>query len=242
MYAFRTLSDNDPLLDAAPLMRALDFLRTKLEAHDTGIPLTKGRAFKRTLVAEAITTIQWPGWSEKEIYHGFLPIKVADEYHFEPLWMLHQLLLDLRFVRHYRQTLRLTKTGRTLFGTRFALFDRIAQMILFHMEPFAHVRTHGAIMGSWDIWLNVIDREARQGISGKDLTETLYGAGDDAMPFDPRTSALREGVLKPLIWLGLLEEHIGQSRKLADRVYVTTRLWGRYLALDPKPPVLRVVQ
>ena len=84
MYAFRELSDDDAQLDGAPLMRALDFLRDQFLKNPNGIPLTKSKAFRRTLVADAITTIQWPDWTEQRIYHGYMPIKVADEYHFEP--------------------------------------------------------------------------------------------------------------------------------------------------------------
>ena len=84
MYGFRTLDANDPVLDQSPLVRALDFLAAKFDGHPNGIPLTKGLAFKRDLVADAIVEIQWPDWTEAEIYHGYMRIKVADEQHFEP--------------------------------------------------------------------------------------------------------------------------------------------------------------
>lgn len=73
------------------------------------------------------------------------------------------------------------------------------------------------------------------------LTETLYGPAQTDGPYDPRMSALYDGVLKPLVWAGLLHENMDLGRALGDRVYVLTPLWRRYLELDPKRPLLRVV-
>ena len=131
MYRFRTLSGDDPLPDKSALVRTLDFLDKKFDEFPKGIPLTKSMAFKRDLVAGAITEIQLPDWIEAEIYHGFTPIKVADEYHFDPFWRLHRHLWNLGLLRHYKGKLMLTKTGRMLFADRFARLSRLFQFILF---------------------------------------------------------------------------------------------------------------
>ncbi|MGL4414716.1 hypothetical protein [Roseinatronobacter monicus] len=241
MYCFRTLPDDDPLLDSSPLMRALDFLKHQLDQNPEGIPLTKSAAFRRAMVADAITTIRWPDWTEQEIYHSFCKIKVADEHHFEPLWRLHWILRDMRVVRPYRGQLRLTKAGVTLFSSRFQVFDAVVREIIFEAKHFKYSRENRALMGNWDIWLNVIDIEAQHGISGEDLTKALYGPLEIGQAFDPRTSALYDGVLTPLVWTGLLQEDMSQGRKLSERVYIITPLWRRYLELDPKKPRLRVV-
>ena len=89
MFEFRQISADDPVLDQSPLVRALDFLLAKFDEHPNGIPLTKSLAFKRDLVADAIIEIQWPDWTEQQIYHGYMPIKIADEQHFEPFRDLH---------------------------------------------------------------------------------------------------------------------------------------------------------
>jgi DNA-binding PadR family transcriptional regulator len=83
--------------------------------------------------------------------------------------------------------------------------------------------------------------EAQSGVSGKELTEVLYGPDPTGNIFDPRTSALYDGVLKPLVWAGLLQENRDLGRKLTERVYTTTPLWHRYLKLDVKKPRLHVV-
>jgi hypothetical protein len=73
------------------------------------------------------------------------------------------------------------------------------------------------------------------------LTDALYGQTDDPNAFDPRTSALYDGVLKPLVHCGLLDESRANGRKLVERVYSRSPLWTQYLKLDPKQPTLRVV-
>jgi hypothetical protein len=40
-----------------------------------------------------------------------MPVKIADEYHFEPFLILHHILLDRKLIRHYRGRLRLSKVG-----------------------------------------------------------------------------------------------------------------------------------
>jgi len=200
MYKFRTLSDDDPLLDSSPLMRALDFLTHQFDQNPTGIPLTKSGGFRRAIVADAITTIRFPDWTEKEIYHSFNKIKVADEHHFESLWRLHWILRDMRLVRPYRGQLRLTKAGAALFSGRFQVFDAVTRETIFEARHFKFARENCDLLGNWGIWLNVIDIDAQHRISGLDLTEKLYDPLKGAHALDPRTSALYDGVLTPLVW------------------------------------------
>lgn len=241
MYGIRTLHADDPVLDSSPLVRALDFLAAKFDEFPNGIPLTKSLAFKRDLVAEAIAEIQWPDWTEQQIYHGYMQIKVADEQHFEPFWRLHQHLLDLRLVRHYKGKLLLSKTGKTLFANRFARFDRLAQYVLFEDPHRLFMRQEHGVFGSWDVWLNVMDIETTHGATGKHITDTFYGVEVEPNEFDPRTSRLHSSVLEPLIYCGLLDENRDSGRKLVERVYSKTQLWQSYLQLDEKPAMLRVV-
>lgn len=79
MYETLTILSDDPLLASSPLVRVLDFLVAKFTENPNGIPVTKGFAFRRNLVAEAILALQWPDWIEHEVYHGSLPIKVMDD-------------------------------------------------------------------------------------------------------------------------------------------------------------------
>lgn len=241
MYRFRTLSGNGPLLDQSPLVRALDFLDKKFKENPKGIPLTKNMAFKRDLVAEAITEIQWPYWTEAEVYHGFMPMKVANENHFVPFWRLHQHLWNLKLLRHYKGNLMLTKSGRTLFADRFARFNRLVQFVLFHDPHMVCLRQEFELIWNWDICLNVLDIETTNWASGKELTDTLYGAEDEPNEFDPRTSSLYSEVLQPLMYCGLLEEDRSNGRFLVDRIYRKTELWSAYLQLDEKPPMLASV-
>lgn len=241
MYNTLTIPSDDPVLETSPLARALDFLAEQFEGDPKGIPLTNSMAFRRDLVAEAIVVVQWPDWTEREIYNGFMPIKVADEHHFEPFWELHYLLLRMKLARHYKGKLVLTKQGKAIFGDRFKRFGAVAQALLFDDSQFAEMRYGRNLMGNWDIWLNVLDVETQNGASGKQITKVLFGPAKDANDFDPCTSDLYYGVLKPLMWCGFLSENMDMGRKLIQRVYTKTPLWQRYFELDPKKPRLRIV-
>ena len=72
-------------------------------------------------------------------------------------------------------------------------------------------------------------------MTGKYLTHVLYGPPDLDGPFDERPSRLYDGVLKPLVWSGLLTESIPEVQLLSERTYSKTPLWDRYLDLDDKP-------
>ena len=96
------------------------------------------------------------------------------------------------------------------------------------------------LIGNWDLWFNVLDIETTCWASGKQLTETFYGAADEPNEFDPRTHRLHLCVLKPLMYCGLLEENRDSGRKLIDRIYRKTELWNAYLQLDEKPPILKL--
>lgn len=242
MIRFREIPDDDPVLDGSPVLRVLDFLKAQFDRDPKGIPLTKSGAFRRAMVAEAISAIRFPDWTEQEIYQEFNKIRVADEHHFEPLWVLHFILRDMRLVRPYLGHLRLTKAGKDLFADRFRMFDVVTRTLLFNADEFRHPRENRNLLGNWDVWLNVIDYEARGGITARALTEVFYGPTDPAQIYDPRIGDLYGGVLKPLVWSGLLSEDMTGGRKIADRVYSITPLWTRYLALNSKPPRLRVVK
>ena len=230
MIAFREIEDDDPILDLSPLVRTLDFLRREFDANDMGIPLTATMALKPELIARAVIEIKWPDWMEEDVYRR---IKVAREEHYDPLWVLHYELINLRFARHYRRHLALTKMGRPIIESRFRSFHFLTKHLMLGSRRFQFGRDH--LMGNWDIWLNVLDMEAEGAVTGEYLTHVLYGPPDRDGPFDERTSYLYNGVLTPLIWSGLLTESIPEARLLSERTYSRTPLWDRYLDLDDKP-------
>ena len=238
MFSFRILNSHEPLLDASPLMRSLDFLKAEFEGHTQGIRLTKNLFFNLKLIERAIPAIDWPEWGVEEIYHRFHKVKVAHEDHFEPLMIVHDALLNLKLVRRLKGHLVLTPFGRKIFAERYQLFDLLAQHLILEHGFFWQSRS--SLLGSWDIWLNVIADEARQQVSGADLRTVFYGPPVDG--FDREQSNLRDGVLLPLVWIGLLDERFENGRKLPDRTYQKTELWDAYLKLDELQPHLSVVR
>ena len=147
MYDFKIIPDDDVMLDSSPLVRMLEFLHTELQKKPKGIALTKSTAFQRRIVAEAISKIQWPDWTEQEIYHGIMPIKVADEHHFRPLLIVHDLLLHIRVVRNYKSRLLLTRKGTATFASRFNSFDIVAQELLFRAPYFDVSHQRDGLLG-----------------------------------------------------------------------------------------------
>jgi hypothetical protein len=166
---FRQLAPDNAALGGSPLLRALDYLDQGFADNPNGIPLTKGGAFKRGLIADAIRVIQWPDWTEAEIYYGFMPIKVVDEQHFEPFRELHYRLIRAKLARHLKGKLVLTKHGRSVFEHRFQRFHLIVQHMLFRDPYLVELRHRRDLIGNWDIWLNVIDIVAAHGASGREL-------------------------------------------------------------------------
>lgn len=164
---------------------------------------------------------------------------MASEEHFDPLMVLHGSLLDLHLTRHFKKHLVPTKQGRVVLEDRFQSFHTVTGHFLSDCHRFLFARQR--IMGNWDIWLNVIDEEAEAGVTGQYLTHVLYGPPDEPTEFDMRTHSLYDGVLKPLVWSGLLSEDFSAGRKISGRVYCKTQLWDRYLELDEKGSKLRVV-
>lgn len=241
MYKFRTLANDDALLDTSPIMRAIDFMSTQLEGNPRGIPLTQSGMLSQNIVADAILEIKWPGWTELEIYHGIIPITAADEYHFEPLHLLRQVMFEMGLFRSHRNHLKLSRLGMMLFAERFHCFDAVVHELLFDTHYFNNLRFSSALGGTWNTWLNIIDFEAATGASGKVLTDRIYGSHDAEGAFGPRVSATYNAVLKPLLWTGLLVEHSDFGRTLAKRVFTTTPLWYHYLELDKKRPRLRMM-
>ena len=133
MITFREIEDDDPILALSPLDRALDFLRGEFGASDKGIPLTATMALKPELIARAVTEISWPDWMEEDVYQR---MQVAREEHYDPLWVLHYELIDLRFARRYGRHLALTRVGRPIIESRFRSFHFMTKHLMLGARRF----------------------------------------------------------------------------------------------------------
>lgn len=203
MIEFRKLADDHPDLGQSPLLRGA-LLTLQFAREHGSIGLTKTKAFKRVFVHWAVEHFDWPGKSAEEMFRYQ---KVINEHEFPPLELLHFLLISLRLGRHYKGEFRVTARGAELADSPGRLFAELIPHFVLQIDHASYARFDDRPVGSWDIWMNVINIEADHGTTEAGLFENFYGE-----PHDWHTAGWREMgafsscVLRPLAWAGLISE------------------------------------
>jgi hypothetical protein len=224
MFQLQPVRNDEPALKGAPMIGAAQKLLAYLFEHET-IGLTQTKAFQRKFVHWAARDFSWPGWGEEKL---FSVNKVLNEYDFPPLEALHVVLLKLKLIRHHKLTCRLTNAGRAVAGKPGDLFNLIAPFYLVQIDHAASSRIPEPLLGSWSVFLGVLNIEAAQGVTCGALREILYGPPDPAELYDRMPGMIWSQVLSPLCWLGLLAElKTDEHQHLANRQYVTAGLWAQ---------------
>ncbi|MEO8723039.1 MAG: hypothetical protein ABI395_05875 [Sphingobium sp.] len=212
-----------PMLQAA--VRTMDYI----EAQGP-IGLTPANGLKRYFVHWAADAFAWPNHTVTDL---FVHNKVLNEMDFPPLVVLHQLLIDLKIARHYKRALHLTKAGRALRQQPGQLFALLTPHFLFGIDHGYYTRFDDRSLGNWDIFLNVINVEAHDGLTMAKLLMTLYGIDASASSEQREVSStIYSHVLRPLCWMGFLTEHKSGQGFLSERIYTKTPLWSATLRLD----------
>lgn len=229
MIEFRTLADDHPDLGHSPLLRGA--LLTLQYAREHGsIGLTSTKAFKRVFVHWAVEHFDWPGKSAEEMFRYQ---KVINEYEFPPLELLHFLLISLRLGRHYKGEFRMTKRGDELADSPGRLFAELIPYFVLQIDHASYARFDDRPVGTWDIWMNVINMEADHGTTEAALFETFYGEAHDWHTAGWREmAAFSSCVLRPLAWAGLISEI--REGNLGSRVchVFKTPLWRSVMRLE----------
>lgn len=227
MIEFSEVGDADPALGHSPMVRAIVRMLDFIGEHG-GIELTQLKAFRRKFVHWAAAEFDWPGYTEADL---FTLNKVLNEIDFTPLMDIHEMLLALRIGRHCRGKFALTRAGQALVGHPGRVFGIVTPFYLFETDHLRFARTPERPLGNWDIFLNVLNVEAEDGVAGRDLRRVLYGDPAPEDRFDTIMSGLYVQILRPLCWTGLLHE-AGEDRiSAADRVFAKTPLWRAALRL-----------
>lgn len=228
MIDLRVLPNDSAVMAHSHLLRAA--LLTLQYTQDNGsIPLTPNKAFKRVFVHWAAEHFDWPNMGYDEL---FSVNKVLNEYDFPPLELLHFLLIELKLARHYKGQFTITKRGLELLANPSQLFNVLVPFYIFNMDHSSYSRSGEQPIGTWDVWLNVLNVEAENAATELELYKVFYGKPSDAPMAWRATSALYSCVLRPLCWAGLLLEHRTQGSKRSDAVYLKTPLWPAWLQLD----------
>ena len=97
-----------------------------------------------------------------------------------------------------------------------------------HYSRFEH-----ELFRDWDAGLNVLNIEAENGVSLGEFCAALYGPVTLDREQQWRVeSELYTGILRPLCWAGLLDEHRSRVGGLGDNIYQKTALWPVLFALQ----------
>lgn len=232
MIKLDPIADDDPLLDRSKLFHALE--QTIRYAEDNGgIGLTQTKLFNRKFAHWAAQNFNWPNYSEEKLLRVQ---KVLNEWDVPPVMVIHDVMAIAKWGRHIKGRFQLSKSLKTLAASRGQLFGELAQQYLFRYNHGRLSRIDFTAPGNWDIWLNIINVEAQQGLTEAHLVKTLYGLEPPSDPFDREYRNhqwfLASEVLRPLVWIGFLKETRETEDHLSDRIYRKTPLWSKCLTLD----------
>ena len=209
-------------------MKVLSYMR-----DNDGIALTKSGAFYRKFVTWAAKEFRWPGHEANELYRFN---KVLNEPDFLPLAIMHELLVSARLIRRYKDTALLSQAGKRiigdhgalqaeLFDTYFTAFDHwSSERFSIDYDDADIVHFLGVTKHNLDDWMPMA--ELAEMCLPLDLISHFH--------FSPVTDTcyyLHISVVRPLLWLGLLEQNSDDERRamIEDRRYRKTILFDRFL-------------
>jgi hypothetical protein len=229
VIVFRQIGDNEPALQFSPIVRAAEKTFSYVAEHG-GIELTPSKSFKRNFVHWAAEQFDWPGYTREEL---FSVNKVLNEIDFAPLMYLHDMMIALKIGRHVQGKFSLTNAGKALVDHPGQTFGIMAPFFLFHVNHEYLSRRPTQLTGNWNLFLNVLNVEAENGVTATACREILYGPHDPASGHDEALGGLYVQVLRPLCWAGLLAEHRSAgSISFGPRTFIKTPLWRVALQLD----------
>jgi hypothetical protein len=230
MIAFTPVPNDDPALTLPPLLRGALLTLEYIETNGP-IGLTPLKALKRYFVQWAAESFAWLHYTATELY---VFNKVLNEHDFIPLMVLHDVMLTTKLVRHFKGAMHITKLGKALRAKPGELWALLANHLLCVLDHRKYTRCGDQLVGTWDIFLNIINVEAQAGVSEERLCSVLYG-GEEAefRRHDYQLAAtFYIHVLRPLCWVGLLHEHRVGKRIEQCEVYTKTPLWAAALKLE----------
>lgn len=219
MIEFHAPPADGPELTLSPLQRAA-MLTLQYLVEPGPIGLTPNKALKRYFVTWAAEAFNWPGFTTDNLY---ALNKVLNEHDFPPLVVLHDLLLAAKLARHHKGFLHITKFGRDLLAHPGSLWIALAQHLLLAAghEDMLDVE--------WVSVLSAVNVEGHEGMTDKQLCARLMGSDELDYHFK---SLVYVHVLRPLCWLGLLQE---TRHSRSERLFTKTALWPLALSFEDGP-------
>ena len=230
MIPFKPIADAEPALAHAPLLKAALLTIGYIEASGP-IGLTPAKAIKRYFVQWAAQEFAWPGYTAEDLY---AVNKVLNEADFPPLVVLHDVLIAAKLARYYKGAMRLTALAKALKAKPAELWALLANTLLCTLDHSRYTRDGDTLVGNWDIFLNIINVEAQIAVTEERLCAVLFGVREeDVWRSEYRlAAAFHIHVLRPLCWLGLLDEHKTGKGLKTQALFSKAPLWPVALALE----------
>jgi len=201
-----------------------------------GIGLTRSGAFNRRFVTWAVDEFRWPHYTGADLA---LVNRVLNEDDVSPLSYLHELLLAAKLIRHAKNRVLLTKTGRehlfqpgrlqaVLFETFFTRFDFAARERWPIEMPDADTFHFLAV-----IHTQIADWVAYPEFAASCLPMFALPA-QRGPPEEDAMFYLANRLVRPLTWLGLLEQDEARGYQPIHTIRLRkTALFDRFFRFEP---------
>jgi hypothetical protein len=224
------LTETD-LSGSAVARNALLVLRHAIETG--GLKLTQTGNLSRSVVAEMVEIVEWPGFHKTE---AFRLHKVINEPDFLPLHFVRVLVKAAKLLRARRGKLVATRLGEDIVSKER---HGALQAVLFHLA-FWHLNLgffDGIQIESWPqshvgVVLWSLSASADDWLDRETLTRlcTVPIAGLLEADWDIGSYAMEARILRPLLWFGLLEQRSEKGASPVNRhLYRKTRLFDRFV-------------
>lgn len=190
--------------------------------------LTKSGAFKRVFVKFAYEAL---GFYRRDI-EEYGQHKVLNEASFGMLEVTHQVLIDIEAGEHLRGSFRITELGKSLQTQPAELFRRFFPQFLFRINHAYYGGLEDNPQRDWDAALNTIDQLP----DGSSFIELCVAIGDPATqnhnPKNNLHAEIDRGILRPLTWIGMLDQQFSKTDSVGVYRYHKTKLWNAVFELN----------
>ena len=230
MIPFKPITDDEPALIHSPLLKAALLTIGYIETNGP-IDLTPSKALKRYFVQWAADAFAWPNYTAEDLY---AVNKVLNEADFPPLLVLHDVLLAAKLARHYKGAMQVTSLAKKLKARPAELWRVLASTLLCVIDHSQYTRNGDTLVGNWDIFLNVINVEAQNSVTEERLCSLLFGVREEDIwrAHYRLAAAFYIHVLRPLCWVGVMDEYrIGKGLSRREP-FAKTPLWPVALGLE----------
>lgn len=225
MIKLRPIAEDNPVLDQSRMLQAMVLAFAYADTHG-GIGLTQTKAFNRKFAHWMAENSPWPDDKVEELLRLN---KVLNEWDVAPAMVVHDLMIVMKLGRHVKGEFQVLKKAKALASNRGAFFADLAETYLFRDNHARTARSEFTAPGNLDMFLNIINVEAEQGLSEPHLVKTLYGLERQGIYDHARF--LFTHVFRPLSWIGFLAE-TSNSDRWSDKTYWKTQLWRACLQLS----------